>query len=211
MKRRFALITAMLILCTSMTPFKDTVNLHGGSFPTRSMPIWELQKFKETELLRQNPLYWTPWESYLYVCKYVSVDAHDNLHWLTISEDLVELVKEDAAYNREHAKVYSGNREQKLRKIFNYCRKTKYVAHVKRARDVFESRQGDCAAITAAFYVLCKKNKIAVRYVIGWAYGECHAWARVKWKGKWWWVDPTLNQWLSRKQLPGNRSILEMW
>lgn len=192
------------------TPIKDRVNLHGGEFPTKSLAVWELYKYKYTELLRKSPLCWCPFESYQYVDAYVTVQKKNNRNWLCINTDLVALVKEDASYNKARAKVYKGTDREKVKKIYKYCARTEYVLHVKKARDVFDKRQGDCAGISEAFYVLCKKNGIPVRYVIGWAYGDCHAWNRVKIGKKWYWIDATLEQWLSRKQLE-DRVVMEMW
>lgn len=207
---KILLIVASLTLTAWAVPFQNRIDLHGGEFSTKSLALWELHKFKDTELLRKSPLCWCPFKSYLLVDRYVSVINKDNKNWLVISADLIELTKEDADYNKTHAKVYKGTTKEKVKKIYNYCKKTEYVAHVKTAKEVLETRQGDCAGIASAFYVLCKKNKIPVRYVIGWCDGECHAWNRVKIKGKWYWIDATLENWLSRKQYSG-RTVMEIW
>lgn len=207
----FVLILALSASCVWAVPMKQKVNLHGGRFPTKSMALWELHRFKDVDLLRMSPLSWCPFKSYLAVDAHVKVENANNKNWLVIDTDLVDIVKADASYNKAHAKVYKGKPKTRLKKIFRYCARTEYVAHVKFARNVFEERKGDCAGIASAFYVLCKKNKIPVRYVIGWAYGECHAWNRVKLGKKWYWIDPTLEQWISRKQLEGDRTVMEMW
>lgn len=191
-------------------PLPNRVDLHGGSFSTRSMALWELHKYKDTELLRKAPLCYAPFKSYLLVGQHVKVESKNNKNYLIIDTNLTELVKEDANYNKAHAIKYKGDDRTKVKKIYNYCLRTEYVIHVKYARDVFEKRQGDCAGIASAFYVMCRKNKIPVRYVIGWADNECHAWNRVKVNGKWYWIDATLECWLSRKQFEG-RSVMEMW
>ncbi len=204
------LIAASMLLNSASVPFTNRVDLHGGSFSTKSMAIWELYKYKYSDLLRKSPLCWCPYKSYLLVDKYVKAEDRNNRNWLVIETDLVELVREDAKYNKAHAKKYKGTDKEKVRKIYRYCMKTQYVIHVKTARDVFENRQGDCAAIAAAFYVMCKKNHIPVRYVIGWADGECHAWNRVKIGKKWYWIDPTLGNWLWKEQYSG-RTVMEIW
>lgn len=204
------LMTAMLILSSWALPFSSRVDLHGGKFSTKSMSLWQLHKFKDTELLRKSPLCWCPFKSYVLVSNHVKIECDQNRNWLIIDTDLYEAVKADAYYNRTHAKKYKGKTKTKVKKIYKYCLATAYVKHVKTARDVLEHRQGDCAGVASAFYVLCKKNKIPVRYVIGWDGGECHAWNRVKIKGKWYWIDPTLGLWLNRDQYEG-RTVMEMW
>lgn len=204
------IITASLIFTSSSVPFTNRVNLHGGRFSTKSMSLWELHKYKDTELLRKAPLCWCPYKSYVLVSRHVKIECDQNQNWLIIDTDLITAVQDDANYNKTHAKKYKGKAKTKLKKIYRYCWSTAYVKHVKTARDVLEHRQGDCAAVASAFYVLCKKNRIPVRYVIGWADGECHAWNRVKIKGKWYWIDATLGLWLNRKQYQG-RTVMEIW
>lgn len=191
-------------------PLKSRVDLHGGQFSTRSMSLWELQKYRDTELLRKEPLSWCPYTSYQVVNQHVRIENRNNRNWLIIDTDLTELVKDDAKYNKAHAKVYKGTQAEKVWQIYKYCKRTKYVIHLKTAKDVFQDRQGDCSAISEAFYVLCKRNHIPVRFVIGWDGDECHAWNRVKVNKKWYWIDATLGKYLSRKQFKG-RTTMEVW
>lgn len=197
-----ALISVML--------FPMPVNLRGGKYPRKDMSLWELHRYKYTDLLRKEPLCWCPFKSYLVVDDNVVVGMYNNYNCLCINADLIELTKADAQYNKTHAPKYKGKAKTRVRKIYNYCRATKYKIHVKTARSVFEKREGDCAGIAEAFYVMCKKNKIPVRYVIGWAGDGCHAWNRVKIGKKWYWVDATLGKWLSRRLFP-DYSVLEIW
>ena len=191
-------------------PYTNRVDLHGGEFPTKAMSLWQLEKYKYTDLLTREPLCWCPFKSYVEVDKHVKVINRQNVNWLIIDADLVSLTIDDAIYNYQHAPKYKGKPKTRLKKIYKYCRQTQYVIHVKYARDVFEKRQGDCAGIASAFYVLCRKNKIPCKYVIGWTDGECHAWNRVKLKERWYWVDATLGKWISRKQFKG-RTVMEIW
>lgn len=184
--------------------------LHGGNYPRRDMSLWQLERYKYTTLLQTEPLCWCPYKSYVLVDRYVDIENRDNLNWICIKADLIHLTESDVLYNKRHAIRFKGDAKTRLRKIYRYCLRTKYKPHTKFARNVFESRQGDCAGIASAFYVLCKRNHIPVRYVIGWADGECHAWNRVEIGGKWYWIDATLGLWLSRKQFP-NRTVLESW
>jgi transglutaminase-like putative cysteine protease len=205
-----ALLLTASITLTSWVPLRDRVDLHGGRFSTKSMSLWELHKYKDTELMRKYPLCYAPFRAYLLVDEHVTIENRNNRNYLIIDTDLYKAIINEARYNRSKAKRYKGTAKQKVRKIYRYCRKTDYEIHVKFASDVFKYRRGDCAAIASAFYVLCKKNKIPVRYVIGWADGECHAWNRVKIQGRWYWIDATLGCWLSREQFP-HRSVMEIW
>ena len=183
---------------------------HSGDISFKDTSLWKLHQYKYTELLRLEPFSWCPYKSYLIIDKYVEVKDGNNQKHLTINADIVALVQDDAEFNKSHARKYKGKPKTRLKKIYRYCHKTEYVAHVKTARDVFEKRQGDCAGISSAFYVLCKKNKIPVRYVIGWTETDCHAWNRVKIGGKWYWCDATLGIYMKRK-LPKGWSVMEMW
>lgn len=199
-----------LIAITILVLFPFSVNLHGGHYPYKDRPLWRLEKYKYTTLLQTEPLTWCPFKSYVLVDQYVTITNRNNYNVLDINADLIELTKDDVAYNKAHAKRYKGKAKTKVKKIFRYCERTEYKIHVKYARNVFEQRQGDCAGISSAFYVLCKKNHIPVRYVIGFNGDVCHAWNRVKLKGKWYWIDATMNLWLS-KELWDGYSVMEMW
>ena len=201
---RRIIATALLIL------FPFSINLHGGHYQYRDRPLWRLEQYKYTTLLQTEPLTWCPYKSYVLVERYVAITNRSNYNVLDINADLIALTASDAAYNKAHAKRYKGKAKTKVKKIYRYCEKTEYKIHVKYARNVFETRQGDCAGISEAFYVLCKKNHIPVQYVIGFNGNVCHAWNRVKIKGKWYWIDCTMSRYLSRK-LWDNYSVMEMW
>ena len=204
------LIATSLLLTSSTASFSSRINLHGGRTATKSMAIWELYKFRDTELLRMYPLRWCPWTSYVLVNEYVTIEDEGNQHWLCINADLYDAVIDTAKYNYDHARKYKGKAKQKVKKIYAYCRKTNYQAHKKTARDVFENRTADCAGISEAFYVMCRKNGIQVKYVIGWCYDGCHAWNMVRLKGRWYYVDATMGRWLHRTLWDGY-SVMEMW
>ena len=183
---------------------------HVGELSARDLSIWQLYKYKSTELLRIAPFCWCPYKSYLVTNQFVTVEAKDNQSTLVINADIVKLVRDDADYNKSHAHKYKGKPKTRLKKIYRYCKRTEYVAHVKTAKEVFQRRQGDCAGISSAFYVLCKANKIPCRYIIGWTESSCHAWNRVKIGKKWYWCDATLGIYMKRK-LPKGWSVMEMW
>lgn len=196
--------------CASTGQDFENLNLSGGTSTTKSMALWEVYKFKYTTLLRMFP--YCPYKAYCAVSKYVTVQAKDNRRYLIINADLKELLKEDTLYNRQFSKAFKvrGSPKQRIRQIYKYCCNTKYVEHIKTAKEVFTLRQGDCAGIAAAFYVLCKNKHISVRYVIGWNSKYCHAWNRVKLSGIWYWVDCTDRHWLKRT-LWKNYSVMEIW
>lgn len=212
MGKRLVIVLLILVIfpilsLASQDSFDKKVNIHGGVTKTKDMAIWELYQYKYTKLLRKSPLCYAPWESYLAVDKYVEVSNIDNHNALVIKEDLAAKVSKDANFNKKFAKRFKG---RSILRIYDYCERTKYVLHKKTAREVFEHRQGDCAGKAAAFYVICKTNKIPVRYIIGFCGKTCHAWNKVKIKGKWYYVDCAMDKYLSKK-LWKHYSIMEEW
>ena len=203
MIRRVTSVIAIVILSLNF-------NLHGDIYASKSLSLWQLYHYKYTSLLRQSPLCYEPYKAYVLVDKYVVISNQNNKNVISVEADIPKLLKSDTDYNKSHAKRYKGSTRQKVRKIYKYCTKTTYKAHVKTAHAVFQYRQGDCAGISSAFYVLCKKNKIPVRYVIGWTDTGCHAWNKVKIGKRWYWCDATLGIWM-RKKLPKGWSVMEMW
>ena len=203
------ILLALAILCL-LCGFDAKVEqkLTGGVIFTKSMPTWRLYQYRDVDLLRKFP--WCPWKAYLTVHRYVTIEERENKNCLVISGDLKAALKADTVYNRRFARqfIVKGTAKQKVRRIYNFCRKIKYKAHVKSAREAFETRTGDCAAISAAFYVLCTAKKIPVRYIIGWKHGGCHAWNRVKVGKKWYYIDATWSEWLTTKK---NGQIMEVW
>ena len=181
-----------------------------GYSTTTSQSIWELYRIKYVDLLQAEPFCYAPFKSYQVIDKYIQIYDKDNMYWMVAVKDIKELVQDDAEYNKTHAPKYKGKAKTKVRKIYNYCKATTYTSGKKYAKNVFQDRQADCAGIASAFYVMCKRNGIKVRYVIGWTQTSCHAWNRVKIKGKWYWIDATQGLWLSKKQFP-YRSVMEIW
>lgn len=212
-KRSIAIIAVMLLfLVPFMTTTKEKTKtfeakIHGGTTKTKSMALWEIHKYKDTELLRKPPLCYAPWKAYLAVDSYVEVKNVNNYNAIVVKKDLAKEVATDATFNRNFAKRFKG---KSLYKIYYWLLETEYVKHKKTAREVFEQRQGDCAGMSAALYVICKVNHIPVRYIIGWNKYGCHAWNRVKVNGKWYWIDIAYDKYLSRKLWKGY-SIMEKW
>lgn len=188
------------------------VKLTGGQFGFKSVSLWELHQYKDTIMMRRYPLCYCPYLAYLEVWHHVSVFSGDNKNWIQIDTDLVDKLSEEADYNRTFAKRFkvSGNRKHKVWLVYRWCKRTQYTEGKKYAKDVFQTRCGDCAGIASAFYVLCKAKHIPVRFVIGWARSGCHAWNRVKVGGKWQWIDCTYGYWIQPEQFDG-RTVMEMW
>lgn len=187
--------------------------LTGGQVGTKSHSVWELTEYKDVKLLRKSPMCWCPYKAYLEVQRHTHIENHDNKNWLRIDANLKALLKPDADFNKQYAKNFKlkgKTKRAKLKEIYRYCKKTTYTLHVKTAKDVFTLRQGDCSAIASAMYVLCKANKISVRYVIGWTDEGCHAWNRVKLGSTWYWVDACYGLWLNEEQFTG-RKVMEIW
>lgn len=189
-----------------------TKSLTGGAVSTKSHSLWQLHQYKDTTLLRKSPMCWCPYKSYVTAFWHVHVYSANNRNWIEIDPDLIDLIGEEAQFNKTFAKRFkvSGTRKHKVWMIYRWCKATKYTAGKKYAKDVFQTRQGDCAAIASAFYVLCKAKKIPVRYVIGWTRNGCHAWNQVKVNGKWQWIDCTFWYWMQTEQF-GGRTVMEMW
>ena len=181
--------------------------IHGGITKTKSMALWEIYKYKDTELLSKSPLCYAPWRAYLVVDKYVEVKNVDNYNAIVVNKDLTEEIITDATFNKNFAKKFKG---RSIYRIYYWLLRTEYTQHKKTAREVFEQRKGDCAGISSAFYVICKTNNIPVRYIIGWCGNTCHAWNMVRVKGKWFYVDCTMDRYLSKK-LWKHYSIMEKW
>ena len=212
-KRSIIFITVILLL---LIPFATTTKekpktfdakIHGGVTKTKSMALWEIYKYKDTELMRKQPLCYAPWRAYLAVDKYVEVKNVDNYNAIVVNKDITKEVATDATFNKNFAKKFKG---RSFYCIYYWLLATEYTKGKKTAREVFTERKGDCAGITAALYVICKVNKIPVRYIIGWNKYGCHAWNRVKVNGKWYWVDIAYDKYLSRKLWKGY-TIMEKW
>ena len=189
-----------------------TVKLTGGQTAVKSKSMWQLYQYRDVTLMRKSPMKWCPYLAYRVIHDHVRIEVHDNKYWIVCDTNITKLLAPDATYNKKFAQKFKtkGTRKQKIRAIYKYCRKTRYTTErYTYAKDVFQRHEGDCAAIAAAFYVLCKAKKIPVRYVIGWLPSGCHAWNMVKYKGRWWHVDCT-NGWFMKKKLAG-RKILEIW
>lgn len=193
---------------------KVSEKLTGGTVTTKSMALWELYQYQYTTLLRKSPMCYAPWQAYMAIQRYVTIDGWDFNYKFRITANLKQMLRDDAVYNRDYAKSlkFTGTKKQKVKKIWKWCSKTNYHTTKNTTRDAFQYRESLCAGISGAFYVLCRVNKIPVRYVIGWVDNGkgCHAWNRVKVNGRWYWVDCTFRYWLCPDLWDG-RTVMEMW
>ena len=112
-KRIIAIITVILLLLipfsteTKEKPKSFEAKIHGGITKSKSIALWEIHKYKDTELMRKPPLCYAPWRAYLAVDRYVEVTNVDNCNALIIHKDLAEMVEEDATFNKAFAKKFS--------------------------------------------------------------------------------------------------------
>lgn len=213
--RTILTVWALIIILLVLWAVKSnalSIDLTGGAVSTKSMALWEIHKYKSTKMMRKSPLCYEPFKAWVLVDQYVHIECKDNLYHLTVDADLKALLADDVAYNKAFAKRFkvSGSTKHRVKQIYRYCRQTEYAPHVKTAHQVFSTRQGDCAGIASAFYVLCKVKHIPVRYIIGWTSDGCHAWNRVKVNGRWYWIDCTQGRWIKRK-LWKHYEIMEQW
>lgn len=207
-----AWVVILIALAWMLKTNAVTVKLTGGETSVKSRSMWQLYQYRDVTLMHKAPMKWCPYLAYMVVHDHVSIEVHDNRYWLVVDTNVTKLLAPYATFNKKFAQKFKakGTRKQKIRTIYKYCRKTRYTtARHTYAKDVFQRHEGDCAAIAAAFYVLCKSKHIPVRYVIGWLPSGCHAWNMVKYKGRWWHVDCTMG-WFCKKKLSG-RKILEIW
>lgn len=211
-KRLLIILLALLIPCTVSASFDSRVKVTGGITASKRLSLWQIHQYKDTVLIKKHPLQYAPWLAYIYIDKYVEVKCINNYNCLVIKTDLRKLVLKDARYNRRFCKAFptKGKRKKQVRQIYRYLLKTEYVLHKKTAREVFQDRQGDCAGIASAFYVMCKVKRIPVKYVIGWVDDGLHAWNMVKVGGKWWHIDCTSGTWLTKNPWD-HFTVMEMW
>ncbi len=217
----FTIILAAILLAVALISQADAKvkppPVTGGTYKTQTMAQWELYKYKMVTLPKRYPYKYAPWRSYVLIDKYVRVDADLGHNLLVIDPALYQEIKPEADQNKAKAKAIlkkykvKGRGKPAYLKIRRYVRKGEYVKGVKSAAGFFDRHGGDCAAHAAAVYVLCKVQGIPVRYCIGSLEGSCHAWNRVKLGRKWYWVDETMDMWMSRKIWEGYKRPMEMW
>lgn len=202
----------MLWAIRANASLNSRVRLTGGQFGFKSVSLWELHQYKDTVMMRRNPLCWCPYKAYLAVWHNVRIFSGENRNWLVIDADLTEVLQKDATFNRAFAKRFkvSGTRKNKVWRIYRWVYRIPYTSGKKTAYDAFTTHQADCAGKASAFYVLCKAKHIPVRFVIGWARSGCHAWNRVRVNGKWQWVDCTFGYWIQPEQFDG-RTVMDIW
>lgn len=102
--------------------------------------------------------------------------------------------------------------KKRVHKIFDYVTENfEYDSDIVWIEDARRVGRANCSAFADLFYVLCKASKIPVRYIIGRAGGDWHCWNRVKIKKRWYWIDCTWGNWLSRKLWRTHSRIIDEW
>jgi len=216
------ILSALLISQADAKPltFDQRVTAHirtGGTVGTQGLSQWELYRYKTVTLPKKYPMCLAPWESYVAIDRLVTVSAIKDRNTLTIDPELYRSIQPIAEQNRAKAKTIlrtykvRGKGRKAVKTVRRYVRTGKYIVGVKSAGDFFDQHGGDCAAHAAALYVLCKVQGIPVRYVIGRGkMGGLHAWNRVKYGHRWYWVDETWGMSPARKLWDGY-IVMEYW
>jgi len=189
----------------------------GGTVTTQIYAIWELQKYKETQLIKKYPFKYAPWESYVAIDKYVTVECRPKRNAFVIDSALYDEIKPTAERTKAEAKKILKRYKVKGKTKADYLKIRKYIwsceekEGIKSALGFFQNNGGDCAAHASAVYVLCKVQGIPVRWVMGSYDGYLHAWNQIKVGGKWYYVDETFGYPMSRKLWSGYRGVMVKW
>ena len=165
-------------------------------------------------LIPKSELQWSSYHGY-----------HCILYWqddkVTYSASRVRQTLKACKLNRQWAqkKVKKWMRypiKKRVRKIFDYITENyEYDSDYIWLEQARTHGRANCSAFADLFYALCKASKVPVRYVIGWANNGrtawWHCWNRVKVQKKWYWIDCTWQNWLSRKLWKSHSRIIEEW
>ena len=189
----------------------------GGTVTSQVLAVWELEKYKETQLPKKYPFCYCPWESYVAIDRYITIEARPKTNAFIIDKALYETVDPIAEQTRTEAKAIlkrigvKGKTKADYLKIRKYVRGGKDIKGVKTALGFFQNYGGDCCGYASAVYVLCKAQGIPVRFVIGSWLGRLHAWNRVKLGGVWYWADETIEIPLEKKLESGYYGVMVSW
>lgn len=218
-----ALLSVLLIsqvdisFATTFDQKIKTAIKHGGTVEAQDKAQWELHKYIDTKIRRSEPFCYCPWIGYLAIARNTEVGVSNNWNCIRIKKEAYESVIDEASDNKATAQAIlkeigaKGTGWSAYRKIHSYMQDSRYITGIKSAKGFFEHKGGDCAAYSSAFYVLCKVQGIPVRWCMGACGTACHAWNRMKIKGKWYWVDETMNFAPKRKPYADRQRPMEMW
>ena len=67
--------------------------LTGGTVSTKTHPLWELMKYRDTVLLTKAPMSWCGFSGYLAVQQHVKVDTVNNQSALVIDTNIKALLR----------------------------------------------------------------------------------------------------------------------
>ena len=164
--------------------------------------------------IRKGDWQWSSYHAYRFL------EGFDYVSTKSVKE-LVVISRSNEKWARKiikKLKLKKYSKKQRVYKILNWIARTySYDVTQKYVEQSRKTHRANCSAYADTFYVLRKAAKIPVRYIIGFDSGVCHAWNRVKVKGKWYWSDPTrYDGWygsfaLSRKLWRGYGDIFEEW
>lgn len=107
-------------------------------------------------------------------------------------------------------------RKKAVRRIYNYILENyDYWEQSEWLEDAIRTQWANCSAFADLFYVLCKAAKIPVRYVIGRTddgkVSGWHCWNKVRIGKRWYYIDCTWGNYLSRKLWKTHSNIIEEW
>ena len=76
----------------------------GGTVTSQVLAIWELEKYKETQLPKKYPFCYCPWESYVAIDRYVTIEARPKTNAFVIDSASYESIEPIAEQTRTEAK-----------------------------------------------------------------------------------------------------------
>ena len=163
-------------------------------------------------VIRYSELSWSSYRAY-HSIKQWRYDTDEMIVYMGKLRTTLKLGQTNKAWAKRKVKKWAKYPVRKrVRKIFDYITENyEYDSDVVWIEDARRVGRANCSAFADLFYVLCKASKIPVRYIIGRAGGDWHSWNQVKVKKKWYWIDCTWGNWLSRKLWRSHSRIIEEW
>lgn len=167
-------------------------------------------------VIRYSDLSWSSYHSYHCIKQWCD-DTDEMIIYMSKMRSTLRLGQTNKQWAKKKVKKWMKYPVKKrVHKIFDYITENyEYDSDVVWLEDARRVGRANCSAFADLFYVLCKASKIPVTYVIGWANNGrtawWHCWNRVKVQKKWYWIDCTWGNWLSRKLWRTHSRIIEEW
>ena len=163
-------------------------------------------------VIRYSELSWSSYRAY-HSIKQWRYDTDEMIVYMSRLRTTLRLGQTNKAWAKKKVKKWQKYPVKKrVRKIFDFITENyEYDSYVVWIEDARRVGRANCSAFADLFYVLCKASKIPVQYIIGRAGGDWHCWNRVKVKKRWYWIDCTWGNWLSRKLWRTHSRIIEEW